>query len=122
MTSEIDITAGIRTDLFDAIKYEIRSGKNGSVIGLELSAHFVFWWIFQDAWKHLSASVVTADKCKLYTAKSLFKDMEGWNRYEKGIHIAFDCCLKYFVENNMLPLHCVNPTSCGTKSYEVNFQ
>ncbi len=120
MTSDIDITSRIWTDRFEAIKYEKRrSGKNGTVIGLELSAHFVFKRIFQEAWKHLSVSVVTANRCKLHTAKSLFKDMEGWDEYDAGIHIAFGRCLKYFVENNMLPLHCVNPHISGAKLYAV---
>ena len=117
--SEIDISARIRTDRFEAIKYEKRSGKNGTVIGMQLSAHFVFERIFQDTWKHISVSVVTANRCKFHTAKSLFNDPEVWDGYDKGIHIAIGRCLKYFVENNMLPLHCVNPHISGAKLYAV---
>ena len=122
MTSDIDITSRIRTDRFEAIKYEKRSGKNGTVTGMELSAHFVFLWTFHEAWIHISASVVTADRYKFHTAKSLFNDPEGWDGYDKSIRNAFGLCLKYFVENKMLPLHCVNPTASGAKLYMVNCQ
>lgn len=118
--SEINITACIRADRFDVIKYEKRSGKKGAMVGMQLGVHFVFKWIFEDAWKNISAGIATADRNKAHTAKSLFNNPEVWNGYEaKGIRIAIGRCLKYFVENEMLPLFCVNPHATGSKLYTV---
>lgn len=109
MKSEINITTGIRVDRFEAIKYETRLGKNGAVIGMQLGAHFVLKWIFQDAWKHISAGMATADRYDFHTAKSLFNDCEAWAGHERSTCIAIGRCLAYFVTEEMLPLHCVNP-------------
>ncbi|SFC17613.1 hypothetical protein SAMN05216344_110125 [Polaromonas sp. OV174] len=120
MKSEIDITARIRVDSFEAIKYEKRPGKKGAVIGMQLGAHFVFRWIFEDAWKHISAGIATADRCKFHAAESLFNNPEVWDGYEaKGIHIAIGRCLAYFVRKEMLPLFCVNPYA-SNKLYMVH--
>ena len=118
--SEIDITAGIRADRFDVIKYEKRPGKKGAVIGMQFGAHFVFKWIFEDAWKNISTGIATADRYKFHTVESLFNNPEVWDGYAtKGIHIAIGRCLKYFVENKMLPLFCVNPHASSNKLYMV---
>lgn len=122
MKSAIDMTARIRADLFEAIKYEKRKGRGGAVNGLELSAHFVFKWVFQDAWKHFSASIVTADRCKLHTAKDLFNDPTAWAGLERPIQIAIGRCLMYFADNKMLPLSCTNRNSLGSKYYQVTDQ
>lgn len=118
MNSLTDITAGIRADRFEAIKYETRPGKNGVVIGMQLAAHFVLRWIFQDAWKHISAGMATADRYKFHTAKSLFNDCEAWAGHERSTCIAIGRCLAYFVSKEMLPLHCVNPHA-SNKLYVV---
>ena len=118
--SEIDITAGIRVDLFDVIQYEKHPGKKGAMIGMQLGAHFVFKWMFEDAWKNISAGIAKADRYKFHTVESLFNNPEVWGGYEaKGIHIAIGRCLKYFVENKMLPLFCVNPHATSSKLYMV---
>lgn len=119
MNSLTDITPGIRDDLFAAIKYENRKGKSGTVIGMELGGHFVFRWIFQEAWKHISVGIVTADRCKFHTAKSLFNDADAWARFEKNESIAIGRCLRYFVDHGMMPLSVVNPNETGTKLYAL---
>lgn len=100
---------GIRTDLFEAIKYENPQGKKGGVVGMQLGPQFVFRWIFQEAWKHISVGIVTANRCKFHSSKALFNDPETWVGHDKVIRIAMGRCLAYFVSNKMLPLSCVNP-------------
>ena len=120
MKFEIDITAGIRADRFEVIKFEKRLVKKSAMIGMQLGAHFVFRWIFEDAWKHISAGIATADRNKFHTVESLFNNPEVWDGYlTKGIHLAIGRCLKYFVENKMLPLFCVNPHASSNKLYMV---
>lgn len=112
-------TAGIRHDFFSAIQYQKRKGRKGTVIGMQLGAHFVFRWVFQDAWKHISASIMTANRCDFHTAKSLFNDAEAWAGLETKEAIAIGRCLRYFVDSKMLPLFCMNPHATGTKFYMV---
>lgn len=76
---------------------------------MQLGPHFVFRWIFQEAWKHVSASIVTAKSWKFHSSEDLFNDAERWAALKKPIHIAIGRCLAYFVNKEMLPLHCVNP-------------
>jgi len=114
--TETNNTPGIRTDLFAAIKYESRKCKSGTVIGLELGGHFVFRWIFQEAWKHISAGIMTADRCKFHTAKSLFNDADAWAKFGAN---AIGRCLRYFVDHRMLPLSVVNPNETGSKLYAL---
>ena len=118
MSTTINNKSRIRQDLLDAIKYENRQGKHGDAIGKQLGAHFVFKWIFQDTWRRVAASIDTANKCKFHTAESLFNDATAWAEYHKPIRIAIGRCLAYFVENEMLPLFCVNPHA-SNKQYMV---
>lgn len=118
-TTEDDIAAGIRHDLFKAIKYETRAGKNGRMTGLQLGKHFVFKWIFQAAWEHFCASIPTASRCKLYSCEELFNDDQKWAGYERGIHLALGRCLMYFHDHAMLPVECANPHVSSTKLYWV---
>lgn len=119
MKYEIDIAAGIRADRFAAIAYDKLPGKKGTVVGLQLGPHFVFKWIFLEAWNHISANIATANRSKFYKTESLFNDADVWAGFEIPIRIAIGRCLKYFVDNNMLPLFCVNPHATGAKLYMV---
>jgi hypothetical protein len=110
----------IRNDLFAAIDYEERRfDKKHTVKGKELGAHFVFAWIFEDAWNFISAGIAKADKYKFHSAKSLFNNAEVWAGYERPTQIAIGRCLAYFVDNKMMPLACVNPDGDGTKLYRI---
>lgn len=121
MKSEIDIAACIRHDLFAAIKYENPQGKKGGVIGMQLGPHFVFRWIFQEAWKHISAGVLTVNKGDFHSSEALFNDAETWAGHDKATRIAIGRCLAYFVSDKMLPLACVKPYA-SNKLYRVIYQ
>jgi hypothetical protein len=117
---EIDIAAGIRHDLFDAIQFEERGGKNGALTeGVQLGKHFVLRWQFQAAWDHFCISVPTASRCKFYTCEALFNDAEKWSGYKRGTHIAIGRCLMYFHDRPMLPVECANRNATGTKLFSV---
>jgi hypothetical protein len=119
-TRDDDIAAGIRHDLFSAIKYEKRAGKNGDLTeGVQLGKHFVHRWIFQAAWDHFCISIPTASRCKMYTCEALFNGAEKWSGYAGGIRIAIGRCLMYFCDHAMLPVECANPHATGTKLYWV---
>lgn len=109
MKSEIDIETHIRQDLFDAIRYEKRQNSHGPATGLQLSAHFVFKWIFKDAWSHISVGVTKVNPYKYHSTKSLFNDAAAWEGHETSTRIALGRCLVYFVREGMLPLECGNP-------------
>lgn len=117
-TQETDLTAGIRADLFAATKYETRQGKRGSMVGLQLSSHFVSKEIFETAWQTFRAAIGGADWSKQQTAKSLFND-PSWDRLSFGRRIAIGRCLRYFVDQEFLPLRLLNPESTGTKKYSL---
>jgi hypothetical protein len=109
-----------RNDLFAAIDYEVRpSGKRHTVKGKQLGPHFVFAWIFKDAWDNISAGIASADKYKFHSSEALFNNPAVWKEYAKPIHIAIGRCLAYFVANKMLPLACVNPGADNNKLYRV---
>jgi hypothetical protein len=116
---DVDIAAGIRHDLFQAIEFESRPGDGGTMTGLQLDAHFVFKWIVQTAWNHFCASIPTASRCKFYTCEALFNDKTEWASYERGIHIAIGRCLMFFCEQEMLPVECGNPHATYKKVYTV---
>ncbi len=119
MNSTIQKNLSIRQDLFDAIKFDggRYPSKNRST-GKQLGAHFVFAWIFEEAWAKISIGLTKANKYKFHSTQALFDDDETWLTYEKPIRIAFGRCLAYFVENDMLPLACVNPWA-NNKLYRV---
>lgn len=121
MKSEIDIAACIRHDLFAAIKYENPQGRKGGVIGMQLGPHFVFRWIFLEAWKHISAGVLTVNKGDFHSSEALFNDAEAWAGHDIGTRIAIGRCLVYFVTHKMLPLQCVKPGG-SNKLYGVIYQ
>ena len=109
METEIDINAVIRANRFEAIEYVTHPCRKSTVIGRQLGPHFVFKWIFLDAWNHISANIATADRYHFHTTESLFNDAKAWAGYEKSTRIAIGRCLAYFVREGMLPLFCVNP-------------
>lgn len=119
MTIENNDPTGIRHDLFDAIGYQKLPGRKGALIGLQLGPHFVFRWIFQEAWEHISAGVLTVKKVGFHTSEDLFNDAEAWAGHDIGTRIAVGRCLAYFVEHKMLPLQCVTLRP-GNKLYAVN--
>lgn len=102
---------GIRTDLFRAINYETRPGKNGPVQGIQFPRRFVLRWMFEVTWKHISAGLVAANPYRLHSTEELFDDAELWAKYDADMHRVFGRCLAYFTndDNRMLPLSCVNP-------------
>ena len=83
------------------------------MIGLQLGRHFVRKWIVVEAWKYISAGIVTADKGKLHTTESLFNNPAVWDGYNEetktSIHIALGLSMAYFVRHKMLPLERFNP-------------
>lgn len=118
MTTETNALTGIRHDRFAAINYQTRPGRKGVVIGLQLGPHFVFRWIFQEAWKHISAGVLTVNKGDFHSSEDLFNDDETWAGHDTATRIAFGRCLVYFVAHKMLPLQCVTLRP-GNKLYAV---
>ena len=109
MTTKIH-TSPIRQDLFDAIKFDNGANpKKDSPTGKQLGPHFVFAWIFHEAWTKITQGLATANKYQFHTTRALFNDDATWLGYEVSIRIAFGRCLVYFVTNKMLPLTCVNP-------------
>ena len=118
MTTNSNISAGIRHDLFAAISYANRSGAKGVVTGMDLDGHFVFRWLVREAWDRISASVMTASPYKFHTSEDLFNCPERWVNLAKPFRIAVGRCLAYFVRHKMLPLECANP-SMSNKLYTV---
>ena len=115
-----DISAVIRHDLFAAIKYVMRPGqKRVAVTGLQLGRHFVFRWIVQLAWRHISANVATADRGKSYTSKELLNWSPEAAAFGETVQGDTDICLSYFAREKMLPLRCINADAPGTKLYQV---
>lgn len=102
---------GIRTDLFEAIKYKTLTGEKGPVQGIQFPRRFVLRWMFEVTWKQTSAGVVAANPYRFYSTEELFDDAEVWAKYDSDMHRVFGRCLTYFTsnDNRMLPLSCVNP-------------
>lgn len=121
MTFDPNVPNGIRHDQFAAIRYQTRPGRKGAVIGLQLGPHFVFRWIFQEAWKHISAGVLSVNKGTFHSSEALFADAKAWAEHDKVTHIAIGRCLAYFVAHKMLPLQCVTRRP-GNKLYGVIYQ
>jgi hypothetical protein len=119
MNNKSDITTGIRHDLFADIQYERSMSKKGLAIGKRLGRPWVFQWIFNAAWKHFSAAIANADWRVKQCSKSLFGDAAEWGDFKFGIRQAFGRCLRYFVDQGMLPLRLVNPNATGTKFYTL---
>ena len=121
MTTNSNISAGIRHDLFAAISYANRSGAKGVVTGMDLDGHFVFRGLVRETWARTSASVVTANPYKFHTSEDLFNDPKRWADLKKPFHIAIGRCLAYFVRHKMLPLECANPGK-RNKLYAIAFR
>lgn len=109
MTSNSNIAAAIRHDLFAAIPYEKRRSANGSVVGIELDGHFVFRWFVLEVWNHVCAGVTTVSPYRFHKTEDLFNDPVRWKDLDKQFHIAAGRCVAMFVRHKMLPLQCVNP-------------
>lgn len=113
------MAARIRADRFNAIKYEAFHGPRGTGVGKRLGSPWVFQWIFKRAWAHFSKNIATTDWSKKQTAKLLYNDPEDWGAMKHGVRHAIGRCLRYFVNQGMLPLYVVNPKSKGTKFYAL---
>jgi|ERR1035437_4616134 hypothetical protein len=112
MTTTTDITAGVRHDLFSAIKWEQRHGKKdkkSTVQGIQFPRRFVPKWNFDITWKHTSAGVLMAARYTPLSTEDLFNDAEVWGKYDSEAHRDFGRCLAFFVDKTMLPLACFNP-------------
>lgn len=116
MKTTTDFAAGIRNDLFETTEFDTRHGPKGSSVGKKLSSHWVFKSVFLASWQRICQGIETADWGKRQTAKSLYNDVT-WPKMSVGLRIAIGRCLRYFVDNGMLPLYVVNPQSTGTKFY-----
>jgi hypothetical protein len=110
------ISTGVRDDLFESLKYDKPNCKKGQVSGRYLSRHFVFEWQFRTSWEKICAGLTTVDWSKPQTAKSLY-NYPGWNSMKFGMRIAIGRCLRFFVNQGMLPLRVINPNATGTKRY-----
>lgn len=112
---------GIRTDLFDAIKYENRPGTNGNVQGIQFPRRFVLRWMFEVTWGQVSAGVIAASPYRFYYTEQLFANVDLWAKYDADMHRVFGRCLAYFTNDNhkMLPLNCLNPHRSNRLYYKI---
>jgi hypothetical protein len=118
MKSEIDITAGIQAERFEAMRFDTRNGPKGSSAGKRLGSQWIFKSVFLTSWQRICKGIKTADWSKPKSAKSLYNDVT-WPNMGIGLRIAIGRCLRHFVDNEMLPLRVINPKSTGTKFYEL---
>ena len=111
-----NIAALIRQERFEAIKYG-PGNRPALDHGKRLGRPWVFKWIFELTWQRICSAIGDADWSVKQSSKSLFGDQVEWGNINHGIRQAIGRCLRYFVDQGMLPLRVLNPDATGTKYY-----
>jgi hypothetical protein len=104
---------------FKEIKFEMHMSRYWHELALLLSGKY---WVPKSdvllAWNHFSKAGLPEDYRTQVDAQILFGEPEAvWKAMKVGKRIALGRCLKYFVDNGMLPLRLANPGKKGKKKY-----
>ena len=79
------------------------------------------YWVpkryFELMWESALKQLPILDWSKDQTAETLFGGKERWLSHKVGGRIALGRCLKYFADNEMLPIKVANPKKKGKRKY-----
>lgn len=102
---------------FEDIDFQERSGSKAPGLGLLLPGNY---WVhkshFDEAWKLIHAANPALDWQGEQIAETLCADPD-WKYRKCGIRIKLGRCVKYFVDQGMLPLKVANPGKKGKRKY-----
>ena len=85
-------------------------------LGLEIRGYWVQKSVFELAQKLINATFTTLTWNKPLQVKNICADPD-WGSWPWGLRFKLGRCLKYFVEEGMLPLTIVNPGKGGPRRY-----
>ena len=102
---------------FEDIKFDERSGSAKSGPGLLLpGGYWVLKKYFEMAWTQVRANASGLDWRAQQTAESLLGET-FWKPHKCGQRISLGRCVKYFVDQKMLPMRVANPGKKGKRKY-----
>jgi hypothetical protein len=105
---------------FSDIKFIERDGPNGSATGLYIAGYWVHKYLFESMWLHAEESLPRLDWSRKQTSADVFGDRTFWLSHRIGERISLGRCLKYFVQQGMLPIREANPGRNGPRRYVRN--
>ena len=102
---------------YSDIKFTEHGGRYGSSKGLRIGGYWVTKDLVDLMWLRAPQVLPNLDWSKPQTVVTIFGDLDDWRARKPGPRIALGRCLKYFADNNMLPIRVVNAGKGGTRKY-----
>lgn len=102
---------------FKDIKFHNRNESGEPDFGRYLHGYWVPKSDFERMWRAAIVELPKLDWSKLQCAETLY-GTERWLAHKVGKRIALGRCLKFFADNNMLPIQVANRRKGGKRKYE----
>ncbi len=103
---------------FSDIKFTEHGGRYGSALGLFApGGYFVCKRTAELMWQNANEELPKLNWSEEQTAETIFGGKNRWLSYKVGGRIALGRCLKYFADNDMLPIRVSNPKKKGKRKY-----
>ena len=102
---------------FSDINFIEHGGKYGAQKGLRIGGYWVSKDLFDLMWLRAGQTLPKLDWSKSQTAESSFGDSEKWQSHKVGARIALGRCLKFFADQDMLPIQVKNENKKGPRKY-----
>ena len=101
---------------FEVIAFYEEAGSGKHELGLHLKGRWVPKKNFQTVWTGALEEIPKLDWTHLQTAETI-SGVPNWKKLPVGYRISLGRCLKFFVDEGMLPLRIANPGKKGTRKY-----
>lgn len=101
---------------FEDIAYYERSGSDKPELGRHIRGYWVSKKYFEIAWKNASAEFLKLDWLKPQTTETLCGEAY-WGVSGIGTHIKLGRCMKYFADQELLPIQVANPGKRGKRKF-----
>ena len=101
---------------FEDIDFYERAGSINHEVGIHLKGRWVPKKNFETVWKGALMEISKLDWTHPQTAETI-SGVPDWKKLPVGYRISLGRCLKYFVDEGMLPLRIANPEKKGTRKY-----
>ena len=99
------------------INFIKRQGCYGSSEGLNIRGYFVSRSLVELMWAQAAKSLPTLDWSRKQDVRTVFGDKDLWLSQRIRVRIDLGRCLKYFVDQHMLPMREANPGKKGPRRY-----
>lgn len=105
--------------MVEQIQFDERNGKHGKQLGIYMRGGF---WVPKGdvlmAWKNAAAHYPLVD-WGLKVCAATFFDYDEWKAFPFGKQLALGRCIRFFSDQEMLPIEVANPGKKGKRFYRL---